>query len=272
MGGASVGEPPRVERPLLLPAQRRQRIGELLHAGQVVRVDALSQALGVSEVTVRRDLSDLQRRGLLERTYGGAMSTRPFGAEPRYVDKQRRCAEEKRRIGALAASLVGTSQTVLLNSGTTTLEVAAAIARRDDLLDVRLATVNLTIPREVHADWLEILLLGGQYREQSNSLLGPLTGSALTHVAADVVFLGVDGIHARFGITTPNPGEAAVARAMIERCHGSLVVVADHTKVGAVAGAVSAPLQRITHFVTDSGADPDALEELRRHGLQVLIA
>lgn len=256
----------------MIPAQRRRQIRELVRTWGIVRVDALSQALGVSEVTVRRDLDELQRAGLLERTHGGAMSTRAFGPEPLYADKRLRRAEEKRRIGTLAATLVGSGQTILVNGGTTTLEVARAIANRDELHDLRLVTVNLSIPEEVRSPTIEILLLGGHYRAQSHSLVGSLTLSALAHFAADVVILGVDGIHARFGITNPNPLEAAVAEAMIERCHGSTVVVADHTKLGAVAGAVCAPLERVTHFVTDKGADPEMIHEFRRRGVEVLLA
>ncbi len=260
-------------RGALIPAQRRAHIRTLLESGGIVRVDALSRELGVSEATVRRDLDALERDGLLERTHGGAYNTRGFGPEPLYSEKRLRCAEEKRRIGRLTASLVRDGQTILLNGGTTTLEVACAIAGREDLHDVRLVTVNLHIPAEIHEERrLEIVLLGGLYRPQSHALVGPLALAGLEQFAADMVILGVDGIHARFGITCPNPLEAAVARGMIDRTHGDVVVVADHTKLDAVAGAVCAPLERVTRFVTDAGADGERLSEFRQRGLEVLVA
>jgi DeoR family transcriptional regulator, aga operon transcriptional repressor len=244
----------------------------LIGAGHIVRVDDLSAALRVSPVTIRRDLEHLQRIGLLERTHGGAMRTRAFGPEPLYRDKRARCAAEKERIARVAAGLVCTGQTVLLNGGTTTLAVAHAIAQRGDVSELHLVTVNVAIGLEVQRDGVDVVFLGGQYRPRANSLVGALTLASLRLIAADLVVLGVDGIDARFGATYPHPLEAAVAEAMLDRCHGDVVVVADHRKLGVAAGNVGAPLERIAHLITDGGADEALVQDFRRRGLKVLVA
>jgi DeoR family transcriptional regulator, aga operon transcriptional repressor len=256
----------------LLPAQRRQHIGELIGAGHIVRVDDLSHSLRVSPVTIRRDLEHLQSMGLLERTHGGAMRTRAFGPEPPYTDKRLRCASEKRRIAAVAAGLVRNGQTILLNGGTTTLAVAHAIAQRADLAEVHLVTVNVPIVLEVEREDLDIVLLGGQYRPQANSLVGTLTLAGLRHFAADLAVLGLDGIDARFGATYPHSLEAGVAEAMLDRCHGDVVLLADHRKLGVAAGNVGIPLERVTKLITDAQADDRLVQEFRRRGVEVLLA
>jgi len=244
----------------------------LIGAGQIVRVDDLSQALRVSPVTIRRDLEQLQRAGLLERTHGGAVRTRPFGPEPLYADKRLRCAPEKQRIARLAATLVRTGQTILLNGGTTSLAVALAISERTDVGELHLVTVNVAIGLEVQRRDIDVVLLGGQYRPQANSLVGTLALASLRHIAADLVVLGVDGIDARFGATYPHSLEAGVAEAMLDRCHGEVIVVADHRKLGVAAGNVGAPLKRVSYLITDTGADERLVQEFRRCGVEVLLA
>lgn len=238
----------------------------------MVRVDVLSQSLGVSPVTIRRDLEHLQRIGLLHRTHGGAVHTRAFGPEPLYTDKRLECAAEKQRIARLAASILRSGQTVMLNGGTTTLAVAHAIAERTDLQRVRLVTVNVPVALEVEHEQIEVVLLGGVYRPQASSLVGTLTLSALSHIVADVAIVGADGIDPRFGATYPHQLEAGVVAAMLERCHGEVVLAADHRKLGVAAGNVGIAPERMTRVITDAAADVHAVQDLRRRGVEVLLA
>lgn len=200
------------------------------------------------------------------------MRTRAFGPEPLYSDKRLACAAEKERIARHTAGLVRTGQTVLLNGGTTTLAVAHAIAQRSDVTELRLVTVNVAISLEVQREGIDVVLLGGQYRPQANSLVGTLTLSSLRRIAADLLVLGVDGIDTRFGATYPHPLEAGVAEAMLERCHGDVVVVADHRKLGVAAGSVGASLEGVVHLITDTAADERLVQEFRRLGIEVILA
>jgi DeoR/GlpR family transcriptional regulator of sugar metabolism len=255
-----------VESPL--PAERHRRIEEILRERGAVRVSALAEALGVSEVTVRRDLEELEGRGSLERTHGGAVLARRIGREPAYVEAAGRNAEEKRRIGRAAAALVRNGDTIFLNGGTTTLEVF----RHLDVSDVRVVTNHVGIAQESDEGRPEILLTGGEYRAPSNSCAGTFTTRALRGVVADRAFIGVEGVSRRFGLTTPAAAEAEIARVMIEQTHGDVVVVADHTKVGTVADFAIAPIASVRVLVTGEGIDEDYRQELEGTGVEVLLA
>jgi DeoR family fructose operon transcriptional repressor len=252
----------------LLPAQRQRRIQELLEERQVARVSTMSELLGVSEVTVRRDLEELERLGLLERIHGGAVHTRRMRAEPRYLEAMTTYPEEKRAIGRMASALVEPGDTLFLNGGTTTLEVF----RHLDVPGIRIVTNHVGMALEAADRDLELLLLGGHYRAPSNSLVGPFAVDALKRVHATKTFLGVEGISRRSGVTTPTAVEAEIARLMIERTRGEVIVVADHSKLGAVADFVICGLEEVHHLVTDPGIGGDYRAELTEAGMDVVVA
>jgi DeoR family fructose operon transcriptional repressor len=255
----------RVDAPLRV--ERHRRILEVLHERDAVRVSALSDLLGVSEVTVRRDLEGLERRGLLERTHGGAVSVQRMRQEPRYVDSITVHPEEKRLIGRAAAALVEPGDTVFLNSGTTTLEVFRHIAAPA----VKVITNSVGIAVEASGRDVELILVGGRYRAPSNSLAGPIATATLRTVTATRAFIGVEGVSPRSGITTPTAAEAEVARLMIERTRGEIVVVADHSKLGTVADFTIAELDRIGLLVVDPGVGGEYRQELADLGIELLI-
>lgn len=254
---------------VLIPAERRRRISEALRTQGTVRVSDLSDLLRVSEITIRRDLEQLEAEGLLERTHGGAIYNQHIRLEPRYSEKHRAYTEEKRQIGAAAATLVADGSTVFINSGSTTLRIFTHLAGKKD---VKVITSNMGAFLEAQEADLELMLTGGLYRPQSNSLVGPLAMLSLQQVFADQCFIGVDGISLKYGVTTPNAQEAELARTMIARTHGQVVVVADHSKFGVVADFVSAPLEQIDILVTDRATHPEHVYNLQEAGVQVIIA
>ena len=150
---------PRVEQPL--PAERHRRIQELLRERHVVRVSTLSEQMGVSEVTIRRDLEGLERRGLLERTHGGAVLTQRVRTELPYLDAAASYPDEKREVGRAAAALVEGGDTIYLNGGTTTLQVF----RHLEAPGVKIVTNHVGIALEAADRDVEVLLVGGSYRE-----------------------------------------------------------------------------------------------------------
>jgi DeoR family fructose operon transcriptional repressor len=251
----------------LLPAERHRRIQDVLDERHVVRVSTLSDLLGVSEVTVRRDLETLERRGVLERIHGGALATRRMRGEPRYLEAMTTHPEEKRLIGRAAARLVEPGDTIFLNGGTTTLEVF----RHLENTEVKVITNHVGIAVESAERGGEMVLVGGHYRPPSNSLVGPFATENLRRVNATRAFIGVEGVSRRAGVTTPSSAEAEIAGLMIERTIGEVVIVADGSKVGTVADFLVAGLDRVDRLVTDD-IDEEYRAGLAEAGVDVLLA
>jgi len=254
---------------MLIPAERRNRIHKILHDKGIVSVSMLSAALDVSEITIRRDLEQMEENGLLERTHGGAILNQRIHLELLYSEKHRAHPTEKRLIGKAAAALVEDNDTLLIHSGSTTLEIFRHL---EDKRNVRIITSNMSAPLELQNSQVELQMIGGQFRPQSNSLVGPLAMLSLAQVHSSKSFIGVDGVSLKYGLTTPNIQEAEVARMMIERTRGEVIVVADHTKFGVVADFLSAPLEKIHTIVTDAQVNPEFVERLKALGIRMIIA
>jgi DeoR/GlpR family transcriptional regulator of sugar metabolism len=255
-----------VEQPL--PAERHRRILEILHEHLVVRVSALSDQMGVSEVTIRRDLEALERRGLLERTHGGAVLTHRMRSEPTGVEAVASNPEEKRQIGEAAARMVEPGDAVYLNGGSTTLQVFRHLRASG----LKVITNHVGIALEAAEHDAELLLLGGHYRAPSNSVVGPFATDALRRTHATKAFVGVEGISLASGLTTPVAAEAEIARVMIEQTRGRVVVVADHSKVGSEADFVIVPLGQVDALVVDAGIGTEQRSQLADAGLEVVVA
>jgi len=237
----------------------------LLRERGAVRVSTLAETLGVSEVTVRRDLEELERRGHLERTHGGAILSQRMGPEPAYLEAVARNPEEKRRIGEAAARLAQPGETVFLNGGSTTLLVFR------HLHDVRVVTNHVGATLGAADRDVELLLVGGDYRAPSNSCAGVLAIEMLRRVFAGRAFIGVEGVSVRAGLTTPAAAEAEVARTMIEQTQGPVIAVADSSKAGVVADFQILPIDRISTLVTDDELDPGFRRELTDLGVEVVL-
>lgn len=255
-----------MEQPL--PAERYRRIQELLREQRVVRVSALSKTMGVSEVTIRRDLEALEARGMLERTHGGAVAARGVRVEAGYLEASSRNADEKAVIGEEAGALAEPGDAIYLNGGTTTLQVFRHLRAPG----LKVVTNHVGIALDSVDRDVELLLLGGHYRAPSNSVVGPFATEALRRTHATKAFIGVEGIGVASGLTTPVAAEAEIARVMIEQTQGRVIVVADHTKVGAVADFSIAPLDAIDALVVDDAVTEDHRERLTEAGLEVIVA
>jgi DeoR family fructose operon transcriptional repressor len=253
---------------VLIPADRRRHIHELLQRKGVVAVSELSKLLGVSDLTIRRDLDEMSRQGMLERTHGGAILNQRVSVEPLYQQKDAAHKEEKESIGNAAAALVEDGDTLLINSGSTTLEVIRALKNRK----VRIITSNIGAVGIAAEGIFECILIGGVYRSRSNSLIGALADLSLQQVYGSKAFIGVDGISFKYGLTTPILEEAEIARRMIERTPGPVIVVADHSKIGVVSNFVTAPIDKVHILVTDSRIEGNFRLELEKVGIRIIIA
>jgi DeoR family transcriptional regulator, fructose operon transcriptional repressor len=252
----------------LLPAVRRRRILEILERRGASRVSVLSEELGVSDVTIRRDLTTLEERGLVERTHGGAVPVRRLVTEPSYGEARSSHPAEKAAIGQVAAGLVSPGDTVFLNGGTTTLEVFRAL--RDP--SVRVITNNVRAALESEEDGPEVLLIGGHYRPRTDGVVGPFAEGVLARVYATRAFIGVEGLSHRYGLTSPTATEAKVAQLMIERTRGEIIVVADSSKLGVVADFVISDLGRVDALVVDTGISDEHRALLAEQDVDVILA
>ncbi len=250
----------------------------LLAADGQLTVEQAAGRLGVSAATVRRDFDDLAAQQMLTRIRGGAVARGvTYDLPLRY--KSERHPSEKQRIAALAATMVRPGQVVGLNGGTTTTEVARALAVRPDLqsggplapsLTVVTNALNIAAELAVRQS-IKIVVTGGVARPQSYELTGPLATGVLEQVALDVVILGVDGIDAQEGATAHHEGEASINRLMTQRA-GRVIVAADSSKAGLRAFARICAAAEIEALVTDSGIDPGQSESLTDAGVRVVIA
>jgi DeoR family transcriptional regulator of aga operon len=248
-------------------AERLEAILDELSGGGAVDVGALSERLGASPATIRRDLVLLDGQRLLTRTHGGAVAQGVAYELPlRY--KAGRHQEAKRRIAAEAASRVSEGMAIGLTGGTTTTEVARAVVEVDRLTVV---TNALNIAGELAIRrTLKLVVTGGWARSESYELVGPLAEATLRGLNLDIAFLGVDGISAPGGLTTHHEVEAHTNRTLMERARRA-IVVADGSKVGRVAFAEISTLEPVGELITDGSADRAALDAIREAGVGVTI-
>jgi DeoR family transcriptional regulator of aga operon len=251
---------------------------ELLASGGQVSVEDAAAALGVSAATVRRDFDDLAGQQMLTRIRGGAVARGvTYDLPLRY--KTERHPSEKQRIAAAAAAMIRPGQIVGLNGGTTTTEVARALAVHPDLqsggplapsLTVVTNALNIAAELAVRQS-IKIVVTGGVARPQSYELTGPLATGVLDQVVLDVVVLGVDGIDAEAGATARHEGEASINRLMTERAD-RVFVAADSSKAGVRAFARICPADEIDLLVTDAGIADAQAKRLTEAGVRVVTA
>jgi DeoR/GlpR family transcriptional regulator of sugar metabolism len=255
----------------MLAGQRQMLIAEEIRRRGAVRVSELTELLGVSDMTVRRDLDVLAEAGLIEKVHGGAtVRSQPSTEEPGFEAKSRRQSREKEAIALAARELVQPGQAIALGAGTTTPRLAQHLLDVPDLTivanSIQVASVLHRAPRPDRT----VVLTGG-VRTPSDALVGPVALSALGSLHVDILFTGVHGMAADAGFTTPNLLEAETNRALIA-CAERVVVVADHTKWGVRGLSRFARLNEADVLVSDAGLPPEARTVLSEHIEQVVIA
>lgn len=247
---------------------RRAAILRALDATGRVAVSELRQMTLVSDMTIRRDLVALEREGLLKRARGGAVSVTSLSYEPPYIIRKDTNASAKARIGKRVASLLREGETVILDVGTTAVEVARALKGRQNLTvltsNLRAAAILADEPGIV------LLLTGGKTRNRERSLVGHLATRAFEDLVFDVFVMGAAGVHQEFGVTDYNVDEAQVKRAAVGASQRR-IVSADSSKLGKVAFAKLCDLGQIDTIVTDD-ASPAALSAFAADDMDIVIA
>jgi len=246
--------------------KRQNRILEQLYTNGEVNVKELSAEFSVTPITIRRDLDTLSEKGLIDRIHGGAVMTKKLRDEALFIEKGHRNINEKSQIGKIAASFIKEDETVFINSGSTTLEVIKHIKGKH----VKVITNNAAAINVERDPQVELFLVGGEYRETSQSLIGDMAQETLSHVYSSWTILGVNGISMQFGLTTNVQQETSVNRMMVERCHGSVIVVADSSKIGIVSNFSTSEIEKVSILITDDKADPHQILEFEQLGIKVI--
>ena len=253
---------------------RQEYIVRRLQATGSVGIDDLCVALGVSIATIRRDLEVLEGRSLLRRTRGGAVLIGPLFYEPfrhdtTFQDKVSSFAEEKRRIAIAAAGLVQPGQTIALSGGTTTTEVVRCLSALSGIT-VIINSVNVAMELSNRKD-IDVLVTGGHLRGSWFTLVGPLANATAEMLFADIMFIGVDGLDVKQGLTCTNSAEAEVLRNLAHHSK-TKVVVADHSKLGVASRFLLCPASEIDRLITDTGASDESISEFKKLGISVTRA
>jgi len=246
---------------------RRVKILEVLNSEGQVTVSELSKKFNVSEVTIRNDLSHLAGKELLIKTRGGGLKTQRVGIDQHLNDKAKINSKEKQAIGKKAAELINDNDTIIIDSGTTTIEIAKNLSRIKNLTVI---TNALNIASQLIRDEIKVIVLGGILRTASLSLTGPIGENSIKNFYCDKCFLGVDGIDSQSGIYTPNLEEAHLNRMMINASK-EVIIVTDSNKFKRKSFAHIAPITKVNMIVTDSKIPEDELKNLQSLGIKVIL-
>ena len=249
-----------------LAPTRLDRLREMVQGRRVVRVDDLCQELHVSPATARRDLKELETQGEIRRVHGGAVGLGSRLEEPPFDDKTSIAAGEKRRIALAALKLIQPGDTVFLDGGSTVLELARLLRQRDQ---ITIVTNSLRAAAELEGRGPRLILIGGELRRLSQTLVGPLTRLTLADLHVDKAFIGTMGLSFREGLTTSDPAEAYTKMLVMEQAR-EVILLADSGKIGKVSFAKAGRLERLGLLITDRRIDRADARNLVKQGVRVI--
>jgi DeoR/GlpR family transcriptional regulator of sugar metabolism len=251
----------------VLAVDRRHRILEQVAEHQTIYIAELAAELGVSEMTIRRDITRLERDGFLRRTYGGATAHITRSMELLFNARALENAPAKRIIGMHAAETLAPDRTIFVGIGSTTEQFAMFLPPRDDLTVV---TGSLPVASLLGTRKGRVVVLGGSVLTDELACVGPVAAATVRRYHADMAVLGAAGLSARHGITELSDEAAEIQRLMIEHSD-RLVVVADGSKLGQTTMASVAPANRIATLITDHDAPTQELVELEALGVEIVL-
>ena len=255
-------------REIMTKEERHSIILETLMQHNSVLVTDLAEQLNVSSVTIRKDLTELERAKKLYRNHGKAILIDPYSENRNVSDKEKLCVEEKRAIGAMAASLITPKDSVIIASGTTVHALARNITTTDKLTVI---TASLEVANILSKDRdIDIIQLGGMLRHSSLSVVGKYAEAALSDFSCSKLFIGVDGIDLDYGITTTDMMEASLNRVMMQASQKT-IVLADSSKFGRRGFSKIADMEDIDHIITDSHISATTASRIEEMGIDLTI-
>jgi DeoR family fructose operon transcriptional repressor len=251
-----------------LAPRRWEHLRRILGRDQVVRVDELAEQLGVSAATIRRDLDQLEGLGEIRRVHGGAVSTGGRLEEPLFDDKTSVAIKEKRRIAEAALKYIKPNDTVYLDGGSTVLELARMLKDRSN---ITIVTNSLRATVELAGPGPRLILVGGELRRLSQTLVGPLTRFLIEDLHIDKAFMGTMGLSLEGGLTTTDPSEAYTKELVMEHAR-EVILLADHNKAHKISFTRAGRLEKVRVLITDNLMDRKFAKGLRKLGIEVVRA
>jgi DeoR family transcriptional regulator of aga operon len=250
--------------------ERRRFILQCLDREGSVLVSDLAEELVVSAVTIRNDLKSLADEGLAFRTHGGAVKADFTLVDRSLSEKQKLYSEAKSAIARKAATFIREGQSIILDSGSTTAEIARSIKLlRKEQITVITNAINIALEL-MDASGVQVILTGGMLRKESSSVVGPLAEETLSRLTADIFFMGVDGFDPHFGFMTPNLAEAGINQQMIKIAR-EVIVVTDPSKFGRRSLAVICPTDQVKRIITTSQLDEEYRRETDAAGVELIL-
>ena len=249
--------------------ERLQMINQYIQTHSRASVSELCELLDVSESTVRRDLKELEIKGALKRTHGGAVFPELVSSEPTFTEKEDKYRREKEMIAKKAAEMIEEGDSLLIDSGTTTMYLSAQLLKFRSLTVV---TNSIILAQQLSSHHgIQIILTGGTLRQNTMSLVGPIAEDSLEKIRVDKAFIATNGIDAKFNLTTPNIVEASIKKKMIG-CANEVIVLADNSKIGYVSFAKFANISEVNSCITGAMLSKDKIRELESKGLKIYLA
>jgi len=256
---------PTLDQKALAP-QRWDNLRALIRDSGVIRIEDLCRQLKVSPATVRRDLDQLEQSGAIRRVHGGAVSVESRMDEPVFADKTSLAAREKRRIAEAALAFVEPGDTIFLDGGSTVLELARLLRDRTSLTVV---TNSLHAAHELAGRGPRLILIGGELRRLSQTMVGPLTRLVLHELHLDKAFMGTIGFTLKEGLTTTDPSEAFTKEVVMDQAR-QVFVLADSSKAGKISFARAGRWGRVHVLITDKHMEKDFAKELIKTGIKLV--
>ncbi|MCR4431353.1 MAG: DeoR/GlpR family DNA-binding transcription regulator [Tepidanaerobacteraceae bacterium] len=255
----------------VLAEERKRCILEMVEENASVTVAELSEKFNLSEVTIRKILNELDEYGYLKRTRGGAVSLSRSMREYGEKEKEKKNIIEKKAIAGAAYEYIQDGDTIFLDAGSTTLELARLIKNGNKRNIVVITNaINLAVEM-VEAEDIDLVLIGGNVRHRIMSCVGSIAEKAIEGLFFDKVFMGANSLDIEHGVTTPNLYEAQVKCCMLNSTRQSFVL-ADHSKFGQASLAKVCPISRINNLITDWNSPAEYIEKIRDLGVNVVIA
>jgi len=252
----------------LMAEERRTQILQIVRTTGRAKVNELTHLFNTSAVTIRNDLNELHQRGLVVRSHGGAMMADSILREPPVLERLKEHSEEKRRIGAAAAALINDGETIILDSGTTTLEIARNIKKKQGL-HVITNGVNIAVEL-LDARNVQTFMIGGTVRGESASSSGRFSEEMFDQFSADRLFLSGAGCDLEFGVSGANLEETMVNRAML-RISREIILVADASKFSKRGMTRIAPFSEVDTVISDTGLSEEIQTKLRALGCNLIL-
>lgn len=248
--------------------ERRDQILATIQKKNRVSVVELSKEFNLGEVTIRRDLSELEGRGLIRRTHGGAILADNGLEEPPLKEREQRNRNQKERIAQFIAQIIRNGESIMIDGGSTTLQIAKHLRSKTDLLIV---TNSMSLADEfMNSNDSKVIVTGGELRRSTGTMVGPIAERTMRLFRADRVILGMSSMLPDEGFFTVNPSEAELKRTMMS-CGKEIIIVMDSSKINKVTFSFVSDFSQVDKFITDDGITKDVIQKLDQAGVEVIV-